>query len=55
MHDAVEARGGEEAVGVLEGDGAHRRVVREHGGFAAFGALASAVPDAGVATAAGLI
>ena len=55
LHDAVEARGGEEAMGVLEGHGAHRRVVREHGGFAAFGALAGTVPDTRVAAAAGLI
>ena len=50
LHGAVGAGGGEEAVGVLKRKGADRSFVREHGGLAALGAFAAAIPDAGFAT-----
>ena len=52
LHGAVGAGGGEEAVGVLKRKGADRSFVREHGGLAALGAFAAAIPDAGFATTA---
>ncbi len=50
---AVLRRAGEEAVGVLKGHGTDFCIVRKHERVATFGALAGAIPDAGVFAAAG--